>query len=859
MLHQIKKWYKLFYIILLSSVVNNLFSQIKLPIYPDSLFSTYYEQRFTHFKTLPFTKNDIIFLGNSITDGAEWSELFVDNRVKNRGISGDFTAGVINRLDEITARKPAKVFLLIGVNDLARNVSADSIVKNILFISNYLKQETPSTKLYIQSILPVNDGFGKFNTHTNKGEQIKQINFQLKLQANKREYTFIDLYNSFCDNNGKLKSAFTNDGLHLKGEGYLLWKHLIYPYLYDVQKMPALIPLPQQIKWQEGIFSLFKCETIVIKDKTLTQEATELQQYLIEKGLHATIVSGNTNKLPAVELELGQQQNNNETYSIKVTPNKVVIKAFSAHGIFNGIQTFYQLMRDNTMIDACEIQDWPEFAWRGYMVDVGRNYQSLPLLKQQIDVMGKYKLNVFHFHATEDIAWRIAIKSYPQLTESENMLRDKGMYYGEVDIKELIEYCKVRHILFLPEIDLPGHSAAFIKAMHTTMQTDSGIIILKNILKEFCTTYGIGYLHIGGDEVKITNKNVIPEITKYLDSLGIKTVGWSPGGNLNKSTLQQLWMGNKIEDSASPYIDSRHLYLNHLDPLEAVTTIYFRQIGNKTKGDSVAKGATLCLWNDRRVENQDDVLKMNPVYPGMLTFAEKCWRGGGKKNWVTNITDTVDLNEFISYENRLIDHQTQFFKCKPFPYVKQSDVTWQLFGPYLNGGDLGQKFRPEEIFFSEANTKPTKQASGGTIVLRHWWAPMVKAVLDDPKENTTWYATTKIWSNENAEQSFWIGFNNFSRSTATDEPPNGCWDNKQSAVWVNGNAIAPPNWRHAGQKADLEIPLADEGYEYREPTKIMLQKGWNTVLIKCPIGSFKGKDWQNPVKWMFTFIPVNKY
>src|SRR6185312_511847 len=104
---------------------HSIFSQVVLPSYPDSIFSTYYLQRVSHFETLPQTKGDIIFLGNSITDGAEWPELFNDIRVKNRGISGDITAGVIHRLDEITNRKPAKIFLLIGVNDLARNITTE--------------------------------------------------------------------------------------------------------------------------------------------------------------------------------------------------------------------------------------------------------------------------------------------------------------------------------------------------------------------------------------------------------------------------------------------------------------------------------------------------------------------------------------------------------------------------------------------------------------------------------------------------------------------------------------------------------------------------------------------------------------
>ena len=124
-------------ILILLFVAGNANAQLKKATLPDSLFSTYYHQRATHFRTLPKTKNDILFLGNSITDGAEWRELFADNQVKNRGISSDISAGVVNRIDEIALRKPAKVFLMIGINDLSRNISTDSVFKNITRIASY--------------------------------------------------------------------------------------------------------------------------------------------------------------------------------------------------------------------------------------------------------------------------------------------------------------------------------------------------------------------------------------------------------------------------------------------------------------------------------------------------------------------------------------------------------------------------------------------------------------------------------------------------------------------------------------------------------------------------------------------------
>ncbi|MFC5683094.1 family 20 glycosylhydrolase [Flavobacterium sp. MAHUQ-51] len=94
-------------------------------------------------------------------------------------------------------------------------------------------------------------------------------------------------------------------------------------------------------------------------------------------------------------------------------------------------------MHDNVFVDASEITDWPAFARGRFMVDIGRNYQSMKLLKQQIDMMAAYKLNIFHFHPSEDIVWSLQSKQYPQLTNPEHMLRDKDEYYTESDLKEL--------------------------------------------------------------------------------------------------------------------------------------------------------------------------------------------------------------------------------------------------------------------------------------------------------------------------------------------------------------------------------------------------------------------------------------
>ncbi|PIF02195.1 MAG: sialate O-acetylesterase [Draconibacterium sp.] len=193
---------------------------------------TYYEQRRTLFESLPNTKREIIFLGNSISDGCEWAELFQNKRIKNRGISGDVTAGVLFRLDEVTESQPEKVFLLIGINDLSKDVSKDTVFSNICLIATKIKDQSPKTKVYIQSILPVNPAFGKFKKHHSKTEEILWINQQLEDWCAINDVQFVDLFSVFknADDNF-MNPLYTNDGLHLTGAGYQVWADVLSPLL----------------------------------------------------------------------------------------------------------------------------------------------------------------------------------------------------------------------------------------------------------------------------------------------------------------------------------------------------------------------------------------------------------------------------------------------------------------------------------------------------------------------------------------------------------------------------------------------------------------------------------------------------
>lgn len=153
------------FVFTLSILLSNLiFAQEPTSTQPK--FSTYYYQKKELFEILPDTKDEIIFLGNSIIDGWEWGELFKNKDIKNQGISGDITDGLLFRLDEVTRSNPYKIFIMIGVNDLSRNKNPEYILTNYSKILQTIVENTPDTQIYVQSILPVNEQFGKFGKHT---------------------------------------------------------------------------------------------------------------------------------------------------------------------------------------------------------------------------------------------------------------------------------------------------------------------------------------------------------------------------------------------------------------------------------------------------------------------------------------------------------------------------------------------------------------------------------------------------------------------------------------------------------------------------------------------------------------------
>lgn len=186
--------------------------------------NTYYQGRMEVFNSLPKTKDAIVFVGNSITERAQWNELLPGELIINRGIGGDNTFGLLARLEDILSQRPGKLFLMIGINDIGRGLPLEVIKQNYTRIVKQIQIQSPRTRVYIQSVLPLNDEILSAQYLKNKKITVLDLNRFLKTLANQNEIIYIDLYNKvFSDGNNNLKPELTIDGIHLKPISYVLW------------------------------------------------------------------------------------------------------------------------------------------------------------------------------------------------------------------------------------------------------------------------------------------------------------------------------------------------------------------------------------------------------------------------------------------------------------------------------------------------------------------------------------------------------------------------------------------------------------------------------------------------------------
>ncbi|SFS86326.1 Glycosyl hydrolase family 20, domain 2 [Zhouia amylolytica] len=637
---------------------------------------------------------------------------------------------------------------------------------------------------------------------------------------------------------------------------------------YSAEELHAapvkLIPYPQEVVWGLEMvnFLSFKVTSENTLNKNITSELERIcSEYGIENSKHSKVT---IKFISDEEVPL-------EGYELNVEKNKITIKTSGDAGAFYALQTLRQLISNDkgkSRIQLCNIKDQPAFPIRGYMVDVGRNFQSIELLKTQLDVMANYKLNTFHWHLTDRPAWRIESKAYPELTGAENHrpTRDPGAFYTYEEIRALILYAKDKHIQVIPEIDMPGHSDSFVTATGHKMESPEGMKILEKVLNEFFDEVPkelCPVIHIGSDEVRIENPEVfITKMVAICEANEREVIIWNPGLPANDNVIRQTWKPDHIEEKTYKEIDSWNNYINNGDPFVHISKLFFKPIGKGSTNK--VQGGILCMWHDVNLDKEDDFIRFNPLYPSMLTYAWKTWTHDVKtasKEYLTKIplSGTSEHTYFQAFEKYLIQHKEKYFANKPFQYVEQSQNQWKLMkfadslAIEMTMNSIREKFDQKDRY---------KLANGNTIYVKDRFK--LGGYYPDAQPGETCFALSYIYAEGEKEISVWVGFETPFRANRVygGMPDQGAWDAHGGDVWINGENLPAPEWKNPGWKPsktsgwgnadDQEITWKDEElYWTREPVMVPLKKGWNEILIKVP-GT---NAYQN---WMFTFAPLEE-
>ena len=531
----------------------------------------------------------------------------------------------------------------------------------------------------------------------------------------------------------------------------------------------------------------------------------------------------------------------NEGYKLTVVPDGINIVAASEMGVIRAKQTLNQLAIGGTGVECCEIIDFPAFKVRGFMHDVGRSFISFDELKNEIDLLARFKVNVYHWHLTDNQGFRFQSKKYPALNANSSFSRFAGQYYTQEQCKELEEYARERGVIVIPEIDMPGHSQCFTKAMGYDMSSTQGRAVLKELLNELCDAFPQApYIHMGADEAG-TTAEFVNEMSRYIkQTLGRKVVVWNKISGVNITTenlpyVDMTWMwataGSKVSGMAN--VDCRYNYVNHFDVFADVVGIYKSNIYYAQYGSPEVAGALTALWNDRKSPDETSIISQNNLYANALATCERAWIGGGKqyieKGGVTLPNKGEEYEEFADWERRFLYYKDSWLSNEPIPYVKQTNVRWNI----------------------TDSTSFNLQATGAGIYLRHTWGGTVPALIANPQLGTVAHATTYVYSPKEQTVGAQIELQNYGRSENDYAPERGKWDRKGSQVFVNDTEIMPPVWTNTGKAINSEVSLGNENFPMRKPIAITLHEGWNKVYLKLPYVNAPNIRLN---KWLFTFV-----
>lgn len=387
----------------------------------------------------------------------------------------------------------------------------------------------------------------------------------------------------------------------------------------------GVVPYPQYAQTTSKTVEL--PSTVTFSTNLAKSDMNDLLAYLPDFAIPMKLVDKN----PFVTIEITDATDNPiaaEGYNLTVSKQGVNIQASSAAGAFYGLQTLAQLARNEKELPVTTIKDEPRFPYRGLHLDVSRHFFNTDYVKKQIDLVATYKINRLHWHLTDGAGWRLEIPGYPRLTEfaawrkaanlqdwgkydhrfcEKNEEGAYGGYYTEADVREVLEYARLRHVTVIPEIEMPGHSgevlAAYPQLSCTGKPYTSGEVCIGNeetfkffedVLDEVIRLFPSRYIHIGGDEASRRHWKACPKcqkrmkeeglkdeselqsymivrIEKYLNDKGREIIGWDEilDGGLAPNATVMSWRGTEGGIAAARMghyaimTPESHCYLDH--------------------------------------------------------------------------------------------------------------------------------------------------------------------------------------------------------------------------------------------------------------------------------------------------------
>ena len=344
---------------------------------------------------------------------------------------------------------------------------------------------------------------------------------------------------------------------------------------------PALIPAPASLRMRKGSF-MIDANTSLRADSGAAQSAARLFSSFVAQSHGLTLEpSAGSKAKNGITFIIDASLAGNEAYALDISSSRIEIRGRDASGLQHGAVTLWQLMVDaggkRMQLPALRIEDAPRFAWRGAMLDSARHFQSVEEIKRLLDAMALHKLNVFHWHLTDDQGWRIEIKRYPRLTEVGGCRIPSGDggtdprsgaprpycgWYSQEQIREIVRYAADRQITVVPEIDIPGHATAAISAYpelgvsgkpiavsnawgvntHLFNVEEGTLVFLENVLTEVVDLFPGRYVHLGGGEAVKDQWIASPQVQARKVQLGLKT-----------EMQLQSWMMRRLEKTLAAH------------------------------------------------------------------------------------------------------------------------------------------------------------------------------------------------------------------------------------------------------------------------------------------------------------------